>query len=227
DSLKELGNGEAWVWHPEKPSLYKKIQFRERETFHATRENLRGPEAEKIRLMDVGEFLDKFEAVFEPKPLQKAIVSASKIEIAPQIAPRSSVDFSHATAWVNDPKPATPRVQLPDNGNTQIVQALPNIQIQQYKPTLTLPVELLDQPSTPMGRVSVVLKNNPNNPGKWTLKRIVQDLQDHGWDASDTQQVIDQFLKWEIFTKGHDGNYLKFHPTRVQVVEKTDGLQVA
>jgi len=229
DSLKELQNGEAWIWHPEKPEIYRKIQFRERETFHATRENIRDIPASAIHLMDVNDFISKFKAVFEPKPVTRPETKPSfqfpNVEIKPEIMFKDKPQIASKTSWVDEPKPSIPRAQV-DNGNTQVIQALPNIQIQQYKPTLTLPVELLDQPSTPMGRVSVVLKNNPNNPGKWTLKRIVEDLQDHGWDASDTQQVIDQFLKWEIFTKGHDGNYLKFHPTRIQITQKTDGLEI-
>jgi hypothetical protein len=231
DSLKELENGQAWVWHPEAPEIYKKIHFRERETFHATRENLKTPEAGKIRLMDVGEFLDKFKAVFEPKPMAKDVPKPVMLFQEPvrDVRPLQKAELKP----VQEPilrgtftSPALPPVQEP-NGNTQVVQqALPTIRVEQYKPTLTLPVELLDQPSTPMGRVAVVLKNDTNNPGKWSLKRIVKDIQDHGWDAADTQQVIDQFLRWEIFTRRAD-NYLQFHPGRIQISERTDGLQVA
>jgi len=73
DSLKALENGEAWVWHPEKPAIFKKVKFRERETFHATREFIKSPQASKIVLMGVGDFVERFKKVFKtsPEPEQK------------------------------------------------------------------------------------------------------------------------------------------------------------
>lgn len=68
DSLKSLKNGEAWVWHPEPPAIHERIMFRRRETFHATREFLLTPEASKITLMSVDEFLDRFTKVFKSGP---------------------------------------------------------------------------------------------------------------------------------------------------------------
>jgi hypothetical protein len=65
DTLKELENGEAWVWHPEKPAIFQKVRYRQRETFHATREFIRSPRASKIVLMGVGEFVERFKKVFE------------------------------------------------------------------------------------------------------------------------------------------------------------------
>ena len=65
DSLKELENGQAWVWHPEKPAIFAKVKFRKRETFHATREFIRSPKAAKIVLMSVNEFVERFKKVFD------------------------------------------------------------------------------------------------------------------------------------------------------------------
>jgi len=76
DSLKDLENGEAWVWHPEKPSIYVKVQFRCRETFHATREFIRSPKAAHVKLMDASEFISKFKAVFQDKTAS-ALVNSS------------------------------------------------------------------------------------------------------------------------------------------------------
>ena len=67
DSLKELGNGEFYVWHPDKPVIFEKIQFRERETFHATRQFIKSKESQTIKLMDVGSFVSKFRNVFQEK----------------------------------------------------------------------------------------------------------------------------------------------------------------
>ena len=69
DSLKTLENGEAWVWHPEKPAIFAKVKFRGRETFHATREFIRSPRANKIVLMGVDEFVARFKKVFESSVL--------------------------------------------------------------------------------------------------------------------------------------------------------------
>lgn len=81
DSLKELENGEAWVWHPEKPSIFVKVKFRQRETFHATREFIRSPKASKIILMGVDEFVTRFKKVFEsnPAPLQKTMTAPGAV----------------------------------------------------------------------------------------------------------------------------------------------------
>jgi hypothetical protein len=65
DSLNNLENGEAWVWHPEKTVIYKKVKFRRRETFHATREFIRSPQATQVKLMNVSEFVSKFKSIFE------------------------------------------------------------------------------------------------------------------------------------------------------------------
>ncbi len=65
DSLKTLENGEAWVWHPEKPVIYVRTKFRARITFHATREFIRSPQAGKLALMDVSDFVSKFSSVFK------------------------------------------------------------------------------------------------------------------------------------------------------------------
>jgi len=68
DSLKALDNGEAWVWHPEKPPIFKKVKFRPRETFHATREFIKSPQASKIVLMGVDDFVERFKKVFKTSP---------------------------------------------------------------------------------------------------------------------------------------------------------------
>ncbi len=216
DSLKELENGEAWVWHPEKPAIYKKIHFRERETFHATREFIRTPQAGHIKLMDVDDFIAKFKAVFEPKP--KMVQEAPTAKPVPVLVPFESrpVHASLGQGPVATGKPPESR----------IVQALPNLEIQQFKPTLGLSVEMLDQPSTPLGKVAVVLNNDDNNPAKWSVKRIVKDIQDHGWDAGDVGEAVTQLLRWEILTKDGYGGMLKVHRSRIKVLDSQGTLVV-
>jgi len=67
DSLKSLENGEAYVWHPEKPTIFQRVKYRQRETFHATREFIKSPQANKIVLMNVEDFVQKFKTAFDVK----------------------------------------------------------------------------------------------------------------------------------------------------------------
>jgi hypothetical protein len=87
DSLKTLENGEAWVWHPEKPTIFCKVKYRQRETFHATREFIRSPLAAHIVLMDVGDFVSKFKSVFkEPQKLSTTITATADPKLKEEIA---------------------------------------------------------------------------------------------------------------------------------------------
>jgi hypothetical protein len=80
DGLKSLENGEAWVWHPEKPAIFQKIKFRQRETFHATREFIRSPRASKIVLMGVDEFVERFKKVFQSVDVVDAVHGVHKVD---------------------------------------------------------------------------------------------------------------------------------------------------
>jgi len=93
DSLKSLENGEAWVWHPEDPKIFKKVQFRKRETFHATRKFLLNSKADKIKLMDVGEFLDKFRKKFEPKKKPEETMKSASGKMSSRPDPRVLKDL--------------------------------------------------------------------------------------------------------------------------------------
>lgn len=79
DSLKSLRNGEAYVWHPEEPVIdNQRVLFRERETFHATRESIKSPAAANVKLMDASEFIKKFKAVFQERAVPE-IASAAGV----------------------------------------------------------------------------------------------------------------------------------------------------
>lgn len=235
DSLKELDNGEAWVWHPENPAIYKKIHFRERETFHATRENLKTPEAGKIRLMNVEDFVTKFKAVFEPKLKELAVQPKASWVNEPKAVTPSSTMQSPIGTQPGVPVSTSPKVErlevrssepvVPTGNSVTVEQALPNIVIQQFKPDIGLTAEMLDQPTTALGKVCVILNNDDNNPGKWTLKRIVKDIQDHGWDAGDSGDAVNQLIRWEVLVKRAD-NYLQLHRGRIKVVNNGGTLKV-
>ena len=61
-----MKDGEAYVWGPDMNIPGVRVKFRERETFHATRENLKRFDANKIKPMDVSEFIERFSRVFNP-----------------------------------------------------------------------------------------------------------------------------------------------------------------
>jgi hypothetical protein len=230
DSLKSLENGEAWIWHPEKPMIFKKIQFRTRETFHATREFIRSPRAGKIVLMDVDEFIQKFKRVFEPKPVEPVKTEKTVQNVAIATPPLPKPGLTIRTILPTPPPQPSP-MKLPEvlpapspepSSNTvQIVQALPNIQIQQYKPTLMVPVEILNEPTTALGKVVVVLKNDAMGGGrqdKWTGNRIKSHVREHGWDDNGADEAISQLVRWEILKK-QSNNYLRFYPQRVEITQ--------
>jgi len=224
DSLKALENGEAWVWHPEKPTIFRKVKFRTRETFHATREFIRSPRASKIILMDVDEFIQKFKRVFEPKPTEQ------KIKPEPQILPILPTK-PHIPETITPPK-LEPQKQIPapsQENKIVIAQAMPNIQIQQFKPTLTIPIEILNEPQSPLGRVAVILKNDSQMKGhrndQWTGNRIKNHIRDHGWDDNGVDEAIQQLIRWEILVKLSSG-YMRFYPQRVEILENNTRMMI-
>lgn len=223
DSLKELENGEAWIWHPEAPSIYKKIHFRERETFHATREFIRTSQAGSIKLMPVDEFIDRFKSVFEPKPRQMP-ETAPAIQLVsdkperpvsapfPPIKPETHGMIQPKTSWGNEPE--------------TVKETIPTLEIHQYKPAIAIPVEIVDQPTTIIGRLAVVLYNDPGHPDRWSFKRMVKDINDHGWDAGGLDQAVEQFKRWEILARGQ-GNYLKAVRSKIKVVDHGSNFEVS
>jgi hypothetical protein len=228
DSLKSLDNGEAYVWHPEKPSIFQKIKFRTRETFHATREFIRSPQANKIVLMDVDDFIQKFRKVFEPKPIE---IKPLPLLPIPKQVEHEQLRIDPIKELQNDFQ----RVQKEQddharkNDHIQVTQALPTITIQQFKPTITIPVEILNEPTTALGKVSVILKNDSQIQGhrqdQWTTNRIKSHIREHGWDDDGAEEAIQQLVKWEILKKQSSG-YFRFYPQRIEITENNGRVTV-
>jgi hypothetical protein len=211
DSLKSLENGEAYVWHPERPPIFQKVKYRQRETFHATREFIRSPQVANIVLMDVQEFVQKFKKVFEAKIEPPAPIVVTK-EVKSKPVPIRKIE-----------KPKIIMQSPPVNyDRVEVLQSMPNINIKQLKPTLTVPVETLDEPTTPLGKVAIVLKNDALNRGrqdKWTINRIKQHIRNHAWDDEGADEAIQQLVRWEILRK-QSNNYMQFYPERVQLQQE-------
>ena len=216
DSLKELKNGEAWVWHPEKPTIYRKIMFRERETFHATRTFLLSPKAATIKLMDVNEFIEKFRSVFEPKP---------KIEPKPQPSPSVIRPLEPTVKTVKEtPSLMTGElhhilgIKGPGVETAVVQQVVPNVVLEKLKPTIQLPADLTEPP-TPLARVLVILTNHDGRDDRWTRSKIKKLIRDHAWQDDKTDEAIDELTRWEILRR-QSNNYLRFYRDRIQVVER-------
>jgi len=242
DSLKELKNGEAWAWHPEKPAIYKKVMFRERETFHATRTFLLSPKAATIELMDVNEFIEKFRNVFEPKPkvpaVSTAIPSQPSVPIIRTDHPKQPVSTyaciplpTHIPTNIPRSTPAPIPRDIPSKITSQesdvrVQQVLPNIVLEKIKPTAQFPVDLLENPPTPLARVLVVLTNHEGRDDRWTASKIRLELQKHAWPWEDSSEPIEQLIRWEILRK-QSNNYLRFYRDRVQIVDRSVAVSVA
>jgi hypothetical protein len=231
DSLKSLDNGEAWVWHPEKPEINQKIKFRHRETFHATREFIRSPQANKIVLMDVDEFIHRFKNVFEPKPKEPTIT--------PKILMAERGHGLEQPKTITNPVPIRQEIKhgpeasiyVPsvktkvENGDClQVSQTLPTIHITQFKPTLTLPVEVLNEPTTALGRVVVILKNG-SRPDRWTINKVKEEVRSHAWDDNGVDEAIGQLIRWEILKRLTSG-YLYFFTKRVEIISNGEALLI-
>lgn len=230
DGLRDLQNGEAWVWHPES-NLFKKIKFRKRETLHATREYFRS-NMNAVEMMDVGAFVDKFKKVFKPpKPKEtqprlipeKATFTLGKTVQTP-FGPQTQPSLTHI--------PIEPPVTLkngdsmmftPQNGDVvaQVTQATPVIQLLKVRPNIGLSLDLLNEPTTPLGRTCAVLAGTQvDRDDRWTNKRIKALVKEHAWDEEGVDASIDQLLRWEILYKQSNG-YLRFYRERIQVMEST------
>lgn len=202
DSLNSLKNGEVWVWHPEKPAIFKKVMFRQRETFHATRMFLLSPMAQAIKLMDVDEFVKKFKDSFEPKPkpLPQPIVKTQVMAIPPL-----------KTAILQ--QPAAVQSQGEEPSEIVVRKTEPMIVLEKIKPV----INVLSEPSTPLGRVVVVLTED--RADKWSKKKIKEKVAEHAWDTDGVEHEIERLIQWEILIWQSNG-YLRFYPNRVRVVEK-------
>lgn len=219
DSLKDLKNGEAWVWHPEEPAIFERVQFRERTTLHATREYFTRSQFEQkdISMQDVGEFVAKFRKVFEPDVEKRAPIAEPSISVqAPRVVETRSITHDIQS-------PERPVIETASQEPVKIVQqVLPNITIEQFRPSVKLGVELPNEPSTMLGKVCIVLKNGPapsNRNDRWNQSNIKERLLAHSWDIAGVEDVIDQLIRWEILEKTSNG-YLRFDPSRVQKADR-------
>jgi hypothetical protein len=174
DSLKNLKNGEAWLWHPEDPEIFERIQFRKRHTLHATREYFRQSKYEQkdIRMMDVGEFIAKFKSIFEPSP---------KMEVIPQTV----VHVSSSRSVHEFPLPLQTEIERARREQRpEPIGPIQEIQIEEkaivVKVSHSESIVKLDTDSQ-RGQIVFVLLQ-----GARPLSQvdIINEMQEHGWTIS-------------------------------------------
>jgi hypothetical protein len=216
DSLKSLKNGEVWVWHPERPAIFKKVMFRQRQTFHATRMFLLSPKAQKIKLMDVDEFVQKFKDRFEPKPKE----ISKPVQPIQQVS-KSQIMMQPQTPFIQPQVQPTRQMQSEEEAaEIKVRKTEPMIVLEKYKPT----INILSEASTPLGRLVVILANKFNGRNdKWSIKNIKNQVERHAWDVDGIEHEIDRLIQWEILEFQSNG-LLRFYPDRVRVVENQMNL---
>jgi hypothetical protein len=223
DSLRELENGEAWIWHPQEPVIFKRIQFRKRETLHATREFFRRPEAQAVKMMDVGEFVEKYRKAFEPKPQVRPVEKPKLIPVAPvavnpspernlpplvQEAIREQEIAHHPQATVIARWPPEPQQQQSNPQSVLIQHTLPNVIYQRNRPDLLVP----DEPSSPIGRVLAVLMKETDKAGNklWTGRGITEALATYQYPADGLDEALRTLIHWEFLAPVMKGTVLSY-----------------
>jgi hypothetical protein len=170
---------------------------------------LLSPKAANIKLMDVGEFITKFKDKFEPKkelpkPLPIKLPEKSKIQ-SPIM------------------KEAIASCKL--DGETQSLEELKEITVRKTEPTIILEklkptINVLSEPSTPLGKIIVILKAMLGNRNdQWTKVAIKKKIEEHAWSADGMEHEIERLIQWEILAWQPSGK-LRFYSDRVRVVEK-------
>jgi hypothetical protein len=239
DSLKDLGKGEAWVWHPIKgEEIFERVQFRARETLHASREFYRQSHIDQktIKVENIDAVIDTLKERFEPK--KQTILSfgydsegkrmdSVRTEIVSQPSHfKKQLAISNQKPDVAQAKYNAMRAAQLDPASVQVDLPLPNIEIHQFRPTLQIPVELTQYPETMIGKLAVLLYEWSGKPTDVSQRKLIQMLQEHAWQDDGLVLAIDQFIRWEILVKNSRG-VMTLDKSRIQVIDVGATLQVS
>lgn len=228
DSLNELPNGEAWVWHPEPPKIFKRIKFRKRQTFHATREFIRSPKASAIKLTDIPGWIEKIKRIVEPPPAAQKPKPALPSE---QIAHHTAAQIIARSPSETMTAPPAPILRVANKISTSqatLQQTVASIELVKLRPTLQLPTDLTELPSAII-RVAAVLSGNPgpgNRDDKWTINAIKQHVANHAWPNDDLSEAIDELTRWEILVKLPSKTW-RFNRDRIHVIDQPVEMQLS
>jgi hypothetical protein len=94
------------------------------------------------------------------------------------------------------------------------VHQVPNVTLLKERSTIQVPTE----PSSPVGKVLVVLMNNKLNDWRWTGKKIKNLIRAHEWLEDGADEAIAELTRWEVLVL-QSNHYLHFNRNRVHIVE--------
>ncbi len=242
DSLSGLKKGQMWVWNDDDEYPIKKlVQFRKRRTFHATRKFVLSKQAVNVKLGDASQFIERFKDKFEPKPKPTPSepkprlpplgdFPTRKIEVSRPVSETMTVPVEPPVtlkrgeaygAGLVDGKVVTVKLPPTHTGSPEIgieqtfVHQVPNVSLLKERPTIQVPTE----PSSPLGKVLVVLTNNKQlNDWRWTGKKIKNLIRAHEWPEDGADEAIAELTRMELLVK-QSNNYLHFNRGRVHVIE--------
>jgi len=234
DTLRELKNGEGYVWHPEDPVIFRKVMFRERETLHATREYFRELKTTEIKPLDRSEFIDRYKKIVAPKPKPATTIEQPQRPLMPQPEYRLKRDpppDKPPTSHLGDViGPDGKTLALGEEGkflqisdrhsNRDDRYTVPDWTLRKWRPEFVVPINLIDNPPLAIVRVLVVLANSDprtSRDDKWTVKKIKALTKDHGWPEDGVDEAIQQLLRAE--TLAWKSGYLRFFRDHVKLEE--------
>jgi hypothetical protein len=173
DSLSHLKKGQVWVWNDDDEfPIYKKVQFRKRRTFHATRKFILTKQAHDVQLGDASEFIERFKDKFEPKP--KAAPQPPKPILMP-----NRQDVKRESALIREVHREQSRPDLPpsdgvsSDAHVRVREPIAGDRIRM--PTL----EANDQEVT--GQILYALKLGALDGEQKSAKEILGTLANYGW----------------------------------------------
>jgi len=222
DGLKDLKNGQAWIWHPE-TKLFQKIQFRERTTLHATREYYRQAEFQQkdISLIDVQKFVEKFKTAFEPKKKLSFIKPDGKPDLEGHSIKPSEYPGIEGISVTRASVPLRPPSPGPDP--LVIEKSKPTVQVEQSQPDIRVAT---DHPQTPLGKLAVILKNDSDHSRDWTIQRATKQFLKHEWPPVGIEEAFAQLVRWEILRIQPNKAYSSY-PSRIKIVEREMTVEVS
>jgi len=215
DSLKDLKNGEAWIYSPEH-DIFDKVQFGERETLHASREYFLKEtwEQKNITLRDIGDFVQKFKITLEPK----AKVQASPIGQQPEVPVQPRIQVSQEIAGPLLDDPVVPTGNSPVPQPIDILRSNPVIQTQRDTVSVIIPII---HPTTVLGKICVIMKDDLTHTQNWTRKRLKNQFDNRKWeDEGKLNEAFDQMIALGILTIQSNRAYT-FRSKQVEITEKT------
>ena len=186
DSLKDLKNGEAWIYSPEH-DIFERVQFGERETLHASREFFLKEtwEQKNITLRDVREFVAKFIQTGDKTP-RPSVSSGNIKQPKHTIVQPKAAQPRHEPELMLRPGPGA-RTPEDETFHQQVIAQTTQFSIEhsdvQVKIVHTDPVLRTLSTKTGLGQIVYVCVNDLEGKPA-TSQDIIAAMKEYGWQIS-------------------------------------------